>query len=72
MTFLSPSSGIRRTPPTVRSPLFHPPDTALLQPAFAAAAELEVPSLDAPSLDCPSLDAVSLDPVSLEVASLDG
>jgi len=60
---------MRRTPPTLRSPLFQPPETASLQPPSGV--ELDAPALDA-SLDPPSLDELSLDPASLEAASLDG
>jgi hypothetical protein len=77
---------MRRTPLTLRSPLFQPPVTASLHPlelvAELPAALPAEPSLDAPSLEvlsldaasdeAPSLDPPSLDSVSLDAVSLDG
>jgi hypothetical protein len=66
---------MRRTPLTLRSPLFQPPDTASLHPlelvAELPAALPAEPSLDAPSLEAPSLEVLSLDAASDEAPSLD-
>jgi hypothetical protein len=59
---------MRRTFPTLRSPLFQPPATASLQPPIGAGAGGE--PLGASGADV-SLAAVSLEVASLEVASVE-